>query len=138
MRTEPERVDRAVGIGLFVRAQGRTRDDAIAWMRAEGIDEASAAGAWERSAQNYHALFRRFARRDLTIAACIVGVAVLTAATTYLRSWGATGYVITIALLSFAGYVARYIPTRMRGQASRPDLEIQRWMRDRYPNLPDA
>ena len=138
MRPHVERGDRAVGIGLFVRAQGRSRDDAIAWMRAEGIDEGSAAAAWERSAQNYQTLLRRFARRDLTFAACVVGLAVVTAATSFLRAWGASGYVIAIGLLSLAGYLARYVPTRLQGQPSRPDLEMQRWMRDRYPDLPVA
>ena len=138
MRTDAERVDRAVGIGLFVRAQGRSRDDAMAWMRAEGIDEGSATAAWERSAQNYRSLLHRFARRDLILAACIVGLAVVTAATSYLRTWGASGYVIAIALFGLAGYSARYVPTRLQGQPSRPDLEMQRWMRDRYPDLPVA
>ena len=138
MRTDAERLDRAVGIGLFVRAQGRSRDDAMAWMRAEGIDEGSATVAWDLSAQKYRALLRRFARRDLTIAACIVALAVVTGATSYLRAWGATGYVIGIALLGLAGYVARYVPTRLQGRPSRPDLEMQRWMRDRHPDLPVA
>ena len=138
MRPDAERGDRAVGIGLFVRAQGRSRDDAIAWMRAEGIDEGSATAAWERSAQNYQTLLRRFARRDLIFAACIVGLAVVSGATSYLRGWGAIGYVIAIALLGLAGYLARYVPTRLQGQPSRPDLEMQRWMRDRYPDLPVA
>ena len=138
MRTDAERDDRAVGIGLFVRAQGRSRDDAMAWMRAEGIDEGSATAAWDLSAQKYRTLLRRFARRDLTLAACIAGLAVVIAATSYLRAWGAMGYVIAIALFGLASYLARHIPIRLQGQPSRSDLEMQRWMRDRYPDLPVA
>jgi len=138
MRTDAERLDRAVGIGLFVRAQGRSRDDAMAWMRAEGIDEGSATVAWDLSAQKYRALLRRFARRDLTLAACIAGLAVVVAATSYLRAWGAMGYVIAIALFGLASYLARHVPIRLQGQPSRSDLEMQRWMRDRYPDLPVA
>jgi hypothetical protein len=110
----------------------------MAWMRTEGIDEGSATAAWERSAQNYRTLLRRFARRDLTLAACIVALAVVTAATSYLRAWGATGYVIAIALFGLASYLARHVPIRLQGQPSRSDLEMQRWMRDRYPDLPVA
>ncbi len=138
MRTDAERMDRAVGIGLFVRAQGRTRDDAIAWMRAEGIGETAATAAWDQSAERYRALFRRFARRDLSIAASIAGLALLVAAIGYVGSWGATGYVIALPLLGFAAYVARYVPIRLRGQLSPPDQEMHRWMRDRYPDLPAA
>ncbi len=136
MTTGAERLDRAVGIGLFVRAQGRARDDAIAWMRAEGIDEGSAATAWELSAQNYRSLLRRFGRRDLAIAGGLVVVAVVTAALSYVGAWGAVGYGIAIALVVLAGYMARYVPNRLRGQPSRPDVEMQRWMRGRYPDLP--
>jgi len=138
MRPDAARIDRAVGIGLFVRAQGRSRDDAMAWMRAEGIDEGSATAAWDLSAQKYRTLLRRFARRDLTLAACIAGVAVVIAATSYSRAWGAIGYVIAIALFGLASYLARHVPIRLQGQPSRSDLEMQRWMRDRYPDLPVA
>src|SRR6266487_4541933 len=112
------------------------RDQAIAWMRAEGIDERSAAAAWERSADNYQALLRRLARRDLTVAACILGLSVVVAASSYLRGWGVNGYLIALAVLILSAYVARNVPTRLRGRPSAPDLEMQRWMRGRYPHLP--
>ena len=75
MTTDEVREDRALGISLFVRAQERGREQTIAWMRAEGFYEASAAVAWERSAERYRALFRRSARRDLAIGATALGSA---------------------------------------------------------------
>ena len=136
MTTKEEREDRATGIGLFVRAQGRAREQAITWMRAEGFDDASAAVAWDRSAERYRALLRRFARRDVTIAACVLGSAALVTAASYLLHLGVTGYMISLALLILSGYVARNVSARRRGEPSGPDLDFQRWMRDRYPHLP--
>ena len=131
---QPE--DRAVGTGLFVRAQGRDRDQAIAWMRAAGFDDASAAVAWERSAERYRALFRRLALRDITVTACLVGLATLVAGVSYLLQWGLPAYLIAVALLLAVPYVARNVPARLRGEPSGADRELQRWMRDRYPDLP--
>ena len=132
----PRQEDRAVGIGIFVRAQGRSEQDALAWMRAEGINDAVATVAWARSEDRYRRLLRRLARRDMLIGGSLVALGVLLGVVTWRRGWDLPGYASMLFLVAMGLYMCQSVPTRLRGRPGRADLELRDWMLRRYPSLP--
>src|SRR5690348_6581052 len=111
----PRQEDRAVGIGIFVRAQGRSEQDALAWMRAEGINDAVATVAWARSEDRYRRLLRRLARRDMLIGGSLVALGVLLGVVTWRRGWDLPGYASMLFLVAMGLYMCQSVPTRLRG-----------------------
>jgi hypothetical protein len=128
--------DRAIGIGLFVRAQGRSEQDALAWMRAEGISDAVAAKGWTSSDARYRGLLRRFARTDLWIGGSVLVLALVIGIATWRQAWGFLGYAAAAALGSLGAYACRDVAPRLRGRPGRKDLRMRAWMQQRYPDLP--
>ena len=135
MDTAPQE-DRAVGIGIFVRSQGRSEQDALAWMRAEGIDAAVAAAAWSQSEDRYRRLLRRLARTDMMIGGSLFALGMVLGVVTWQRAWDLPGYVFAVFFAALGLYACRSVPARLQGRPGRADLEQRAWMLERYPNLP--
>ena len=121
---------------MFVRFQGRSEHDALAWMRAEGIDEAVATAAWARSEDRYRRLLRRLARRDLRIGGISLVLGIGVGVVTWWRAWDLPGYMFALFFIALGLYLCQGVPARLRGRPGPADREQRAWMLKRYPNLP--
>ena len=125
-----------MGIGIFVRIQGRSEQEALAWMHAEGIDELVATAAWAQSENRYRQLLRRFARRDLTIGGISLALGIALGVLSWLRTWEPWGYAFALFFIALGLYACQDVPARLRGRPGPADLEQRAWMLKRYPTLP--